>query len=99
MATWLTVGLKLLPLIVSAVNAVERIVKGGAHGKDKQDAAVDLVTTMVESIEGLVNKDLLDDAQVQVALRATIDAIVAMQNAMAAARATRTATPSAPPPA
>lgn len=82
---WLEIGMKLAPLVVAAVNGVERIVKN-ASGKEKQDAAVDLVGSMLEAIEGLASKDLLNDVQVQLALRNAIDAVVALQNTIAAVK-------------
>ena len=82
MMPWITLGLKLAPLIVGAVHAVERLVKG-AKGKEKQDAAVDLIATMLAAIEGAAGKDLLDDAAVQDAVRKTIDAVVSLQNILA----------------
>ena len=79
---WVMLGMKLAPLIIGAVQAVEKLFKG-SHGKDKQDAAVDLSRVMLGVIEGTAGRDLLDDAVVQEAVRKTIDAIVAMQNVIA----------------
>ncbi len=79
---WVTIGLKLAPLIIGCVQAIERLVKG-AHGKDKQDAAVDMIGTVLAATEGLAGKDLLEDAAVQAATRKVIDAVVALQNVIA----------------
>lgn len=79
---WLTVGLKLAPLIIGAVHAIEGLVTS-KHGKDKQDAAVDLVGVMLAAIEGTAGRDLLNDAAVQDATRRVIDAVVALQNVIA----------------
>lgn len=82
---WIEVGFKILPLILTAVTQVEKFVKG--KGKEKQDAAVDMVKAMLEAIEGAAGKDLLDDADVQKATRAAIDAIVALENVLAKKKA------------
>lgn len=79
---WVEIGFKLAPLIVGAVHAVEKLVKG-AKGKEKQDAAVDLAGTMLQAIEGVASKDLLDDQKVQNAVRDAIDALVKVQNVIA----------------
>ena len=85
---WLSFVVRIGPLVVAAVHAVERVVKA-AHGKDKQDAAVDLVGTMLTAAEGIASRDLLNDAKVQEALRHAINALVALENAVAAAREAR----------
>lgn len=77
----------LIPAIMSAVEAVEAFARG--KGKDKQNAAVDLVGKFLQLTEGAAGKDLLDDAEVQAAVRAAIDAIVAMENVIRDARAKR----------
>ena len=79
---WVLIGLKLAPLIIGAVHAVERLLTS-KHGKDKQDAAVDMIDAMLAAIEGSAGRDLLDDAAVQVAVRAVIDATVKLQNIIA----------------
>lgn len=76
---------KIVPLIVAAVQAVESLLTN-KHGKDKQDAALNMVKSLLPLIEEFVGKDLLDDAQVQVAVRSAIDAIVALQNTVEAVR-------------
>ena len=85
---WIEIGFRIGPLIIAAVQGVERIVRG-AKGKDKQDEAMALVGTMLEAIEGITSKDLLDDVEVQRAVRAAMDAIVNVQNVIAAVRQVR----------
>lgn len=85
MMKWVDLVFRVIPYIVAAVAGVERILTG-APGKQKQDAAVELVGTMLEAIEGIVRKDLLENDEVQKALRAAIDAVVALQNAIAKVR-------------
>jgi len=83
---WITLGTKLFPLIIMAVQAVEKLLTA-KHGKDKQDAAVDLVGVWLTTLEAGLNKDLLDNAEVQAAMRKLIDAYVAWQNVLAKTQA------------
>jgi hypothetical protein len=78
---WVTIGMKLLPLIVEAVNWVEKFVlrKGAA----KQDAAIQLCLSMLTITESTLDKDILEDSEVEEAARKTIDAVVALQNLIA----------------
>ena len=83
---WVGIGTKVVPLIIGAVNAVEKLMSA-AKGKEKQDAAVTMVAAMLAAIEGGIDKDLLNDGEVQKAVRAVIDAVVALQNVVASAKA------------
>lgn len=76
---WLMNGLKLVPLIVAAVGAVEKLATG-LKGKQKQDAAVELIAELVPIIEAGIDRDVVDDAAVQDAVRKVIDAVVSLQN-------------------
>ena len=75
---WLGVGMKVFPLVVDAVQWVEKFIK--AKGKTKQDAAVHMVKAGLGLVESAVGKDLLNDADVETATRRCIDAVVALQN-------------------
>lgn len=86
---WLAMGMKLYPLITMAVHVVEKVAH--AKGQDKQDAAVEAIGVGLELLEGGLGKDLLDDAEVQKALRSAIDAYVALQNVIASAKAKKLA--------
>lgn len=79
---WLTLGLKFGPLLISAIQTIEKL-SHGLTGAEKRDAAVDFATAILPAIEGAAGRDLIDDASVQVALRETIDAYVALQNVIA----------------
>ena len=81
---WVSIGLRIAPLIVTAIEAVERLVKG--KGREKQDAAVAAIAAALEAIEAGAGRDLLDDAEVEAAMRAAIDAVVAVQNVIARKR-------------
>jgi hypothetical protein len=75
---WLGTGMKLFPLVVDAIQWVEKFIKG--KGKTKQDAAVAMVKAGLGLVESAVGKDLLNDSEVETATRRCIDAIVALQN-------------------
>ena len=76
---WITGAMKLIPLIITAVSAVERI--GGAKkGKEKQDEAIALVGDLVPLIESSIGRNVVNEAEVQSAIRKVIDAVVALQN-------------------
>ena len=84
---WVEIGFRALPYILAAVTAVEKFVKG--KGQEKQDAAVAMVETMLLATEGVTGKDLLDNDKVQTAVRHAIDAVVALQNTIAAVKASK----------
>lgn len=76
---WVSGALKLIPLIITAVSAVERF--GTAKkGKEKQDAAIDLVGEFLPMIENSIGRDIVNESTVQDAIRKVIDAAVALQN-------------------
>lgn len=78
---WISIGMKLLPFIVDAVQWVEKFVT--QRGKQKQDAAVYMVKSILGIVERGANRDLLDDDDVEEATRSVIDAVVALQNIIA----------------
>jgi len=78
---WVTLGMKLLPYIVEAVQWVEKFIT--TKGQYKQDAAVYLVKSVLGIAEIGTAKDLLDDDEVEAATRKVIDAVVALQNVVA----------------
>ena len=86
MQKWIALGSKLVPYIVIAVQAVEKLA-AAKKGKEKQDAAVEVLGTGLEALEAGLNKDLLDNAEVQKAVRAAIDAYVHLQNVIARVKA------------
>lgn len=81
---WITLGMKLLPFIVEAVQWVEKFVT--EKGKYKQDAAVYMVKSILGIAEQGTNKDLLNDDDVETATRAVIDAVVKLNNIVTAAK-------------
>lgn len=78
---WIAIGLKMLPFIVEAVNWVERFIL--KKGVEKQDAAVKMTLSMLVIAEEVMNKDILNDKDVEEATRRVIDAVVALQNLLA----------------
>jgi hypothetical protein len=78
---WIAIGLKLLPFIVEAVNWVEKFIT--KKGVEKQDAAVKMTLSMLGIAEEAMDKDILNDKDVEQATRRVIDAVVALQNLMA----------------
>ena len=78
---FLQIGLKLLPYIVEAVQWVERFIT--TKGKYKQDAAVYMVKSILGVADRGMDRDILDDDEVESATRKVIDAVVALQNLIA----------------
>lgn len=76
---WITGVLKLFPLIITAVTAIERMA-GAKKGKEKQDEAIALVGDLVPVIEASIGKDVVNESAVQDAIRKVIDAVVSLQN-------------------
>lgn len=83
---FLAIGLKLLPYIVSCVSAVEQFLRGGQRGKEKEDAAVGMVHAILMTVEAGADRDLLNDEDVNRATREVMQAVVALQNVIAAKR-------------
>ena len=78
---WVAIGLKLLPFIVEAITWVERFIM--KKGAEKQDAAVKMTLSMLGIAEEAMDKDIMDDGDVEKATRNVIDAVVALQNLLA----------------
>lgn len=83
---FLAIGLKLLPYIVSAVEAVERLIR--TKGEEKENAAVGMVHAILQTVEKGLDRDLLNDDHVNRATRDVIKAVVSLQNVIASKRAT-----------
>lgn len=71
---------KLIPVIITSITAVEKLVRG--KGKDKQDAAIDILKMSVKTIEEFKGKDIMKDSEIERAARSAIDAIIALSNAI-----------------
>jgi len=78
---WISIGLKLLPFIVEAINWVEKFIM--KKGVEKQDAAVKMTLSMLGIAEEAMDKDIMNDKDVEHATRRVIDAVVALQNLLA----------------
>jgi len=75
-------GLAIAGALIPGVAAIEAVAEAlpGLSGKQKQDAVVELVKSALLASEGVSEKDLLDDAEVEKAARAVVDATVALMN-------------------
>jgi len=78
---WVSIGLKLLPFIVEAINWVEKFIM--KKGVEKQDAAVKMTLSMLGIAEEAMDKDIMNNKDVEEATRRVIDAVVALQNLLA----------------
>jgi predicted amino acid dehydrogenase len=78
MGAFFQMVVKAIPVIVAAIGAVEKL--SDKKGKDKQDAAVAIVGDLIPLIEATIPREIVDESQVQDAIRKVIDAIVALQN-------------------
>jgi hypothetical protein len=85
---WLDIGLKLLPYVLGCVRAVEGFFAGPERGKEKEDAAVGMVHAILQTVEAGIDRDLLNNTDVNVAVRKVMQALVALENVVASARAT-----------
>jgi len=83
---WLNIGLKLLPYILSCVQAVEGFLTGPKRGEEKENAAVGMVHAILQTIEVGLDRDLLNDADVNRAVREIMQALVALENIVAQKR-------------
>lgn len=83
---WLNVGLKLLPYVLSCVQAVESFLTGPKRGEEKENAAVGMVHAILQTVEAGIDRDLLNDADVNRAVREIMQAIVALENVVASKR-------------
>jgi hypothetical protein len=83
---WLNVGLKLLPYVLSCVQAVEGFLTGPKRGEEKENAAVGMVHAILQTVEAGIDRDLLNDADVNRAVREIMQAIVALENVVASKR-------------
>ncbi len=78
---WIVRGLQLVPAILQAIVAVERL-KQGDTSQAKRQAAIELAKISLTIAEGVTARDLFDDDRVEAAMGKAIDAIVGLQNAI-----------------
>lgn len=90
-------AIALVPLIVMAVKSVEKLFHKDPtktpvqNNKDRQDSAVELVGEYLPIMEAWIDRDVVNEALVQSALRKVIDALVALFNVVADVKAKRAA--------
>jgi hypothetical protein len=85
---WVEMGLKIFPLIVGAIHAVESLISN-KKGKDKQDAAIEAFGAMIKALELTSEKELLNEEEFKILLRKLIDDYVAVQNFVAEFKANK----------
>lgn len=91
---WLNIGIRFIPFINTIVTAIEQV--KGAQGAAKLSAAQEAIRVGLEATEFAVEKDLLNDDKVMEAATGYINAYVAVQNAIAAAKAATEAAKASP---
>jgi hypothetical protein len=87
-AKWLGIAWRILPLIGGIVLAIEQVKT--LRGEARLQAAKAALMMALQASEAGVDRDLLDDAEVQKGLDGIINAAVAFENAYANAKAKRT---------
>ena len=78
---------KFVPTLIAAIVAVERLIS--AHGKEKQDAASDLISVLGPILGSTVTEQELRVPAIQEAVRAGIDSLIKIENVVKAFRATQ----------
>jgi hypothetical protein len=81
MGGFLQKAMSLVPFLIDAVQWVEKCFTSG-KGKEKQDAAVQLVLSMLHISQQVTQKRLLSSATVDQCARKVIDAVVALDKAI-----------------
>ena len=72
-------------IVIASINTIEEAA-GEMKGGDKKAAVLKMAAAAVQAVEGASDKDVVNDAKVAEATSQFIDAYVALQNAIAAAR-------------
>lgn len=83
---WTQLGLMVAQLVPLFVGKVQKI-KKDAPGPEKQQDVIDLIKLAVQGTELVAGQDLIDDNEVQKAVRAVIDAEVHLKNVIASVHA------------
>ena len=81
MGGFLQKAMSLVPYIVDAVQWIEKCFTSG-KGKQKQDAAIKLVLSMLHISQQVTQKQLLSSATLEKCARKVIDAVVALDKAI-----------------
>jgi hypothetical protein len=81
--------LRLVPTILTAVATVERLVADNVKGKQKQDAALELVQSIAADTPDVFGGLDLTQEDTAVAVRGIIDAVVRLQNVTKKAKAAK----------
>ena len=78
---WLSLGLKLVPIIMGAIRTVENT--STKKGEDKRTDALQTIDAFVSSLEGSCNATVTQVGDVRDAVKKVIDALVELQNVIA----------------
>jgi hypothetical protein len=79
---WLQDAVKLIPIIVTVIEAIERLFKTKS-GPEKKAEALNLVEVAMQSVEAFAGKDLMKDEEFKKLVGELIDTYVAIQNYIA----------------
>ncbi len=85
---WVSLGIKIASYIPTAIQVVETV-KSGFGGADKRKAAVDATQVFVGMTEDVLERDIVNDPEVAKAVGEAIDALVKVQNVVAAVKAAK----------
>ena len=83
---WLGIAFKVIPTAVEAIKTTEKLIHGRNQSKVKEKTAVDLVRSMLNSVEEGADRDILNRPEVEGALRGCISAIIHLMNVVSAKR-------------
>lgn len=89
MKNWVDIGLRVVSVIGTLIQGVERVRK--ASGPEKKAAVLEAIAAGVPALEFALDKDFLNDPKVLEAASAYVDAYVALQNAIAASKQAKAA--------
>lgn len=84
---WVSLGVRFVPFVIQAILNAQKV--KDAKGPAKKQAVKDAVEAGVPGLESALEKDVLNDAKVMEATSSYIDAYVALQNAIAASKASK----------
>jgi len=87
---WLPITVSVLMKIPAAFAAIENI-KMLWKGKEKEDAAIEVLKSFLPLAETAADQDLLKDEKVEEAIREVFKTLATVQNVIAAVKASKTA--------
>jgi hypothetical protein len=85
MVKWIKLASTIIPMIVSAIHWVEQWASE-KESKQKQDAAVEVVQTLLGISSEVSGRELISDDRVESIVRQIIDLVVLLENTVAEIR-------------